>query len=113
MPKQPGFDFNDLHLHAGLSAVRDCIEAAVKVESEDEDFTDEYVPVGLDDFSIRVFQPNFVKVILGENGNLKSVAELDDDIAGAISSIDVATRRNGEESVRILKIKLCDKNAAL
>ncbi|MFO8083010.1 MAG: terminase small subunit [Desulfobacterales bacterium] len=54
-----------------------------------------------------------IRKLFDENGDLKSIAELDDDIAGAISSIDVATKMDGEQSVRIVKIKFWDKNAAL
>lgn len=69
-----------------------------------------------------------IRKIADENGRLKPIAELDDDIAAAISGIEVETRmeRDGEEmdlvtgkmrpkfsSVQVTKVKKSDKVPAL
>ena len=54
-----------------------------------------------------------IRRLFDQEGNLKKITALDDDTAAAIASIDIVTKMNGEENVRIIKIKLWDKNAAM
>lgn len=67
----------------------------------------ELVRVGLSD----------VRRLFDENGNLKSVYELDDEIAAAVASVEVVkkpgTRDEDGESDHVHKIRLWDKNTAL
>jgi phage terminase small subunit len=51
--------------------------------------------------------------LFDENGNLKPIHELDDDIAAAVAGIDVVVRGDGENALQVRKIKFWDKNNAL
>jgi phage terminase small subunit len=59
-----------------------------------------------------------IRKLFDENGNLKPVSELDDDIAAAVASIEVTEEFAGSGESREFvgytkKIKFWDKNAAL
>jgi len=54
-----------------------------------------------------------VRKLFDANGNLKTIADLDDDTAAAIAGVDVVTVGSGDEVAYIKKIKLWDKNSAL
>ncbi|WP_068113375.1 terminase small subunit [Tropicimonas marinistellae] len=60
-----------------------------------------------------------IRKIFTADGKLKAVADLDDDIAGAIAAVDVVTRtvptKKGEEAdvVCVNRIRFSDKRAAL
>ena len=52
--------------------------------------------------------------LFDENGNLKTIADLDDDTAAAIAAVDVMTKTDGESiACCVVKIRFWDKNAAL
>lgn len=53
-----------------------------------------------------------VRRLFDDLGNLKPINKLDDATAAAIVSFDVEVRP-GRDSVRVFKIKLCDKKGAL
>ena len=48
-----------------------------------------------------------------DDGNLLHVKELPDDVAAALSSMEVVTERAGELEIAVRKIKFSDKKAAL
>ncbi|MGC8534913.1 MAG: terminase small subunit [Rhizomicrobium sp.] len=50
--------------------------------------------------------------LFDDSGNLKAVADLDDDTAAAVAGLDVQDGR-GEDGAQTKKLKLWDKNAAL
>lgn len=65
---------------------------------------EEYVKIGFFD----------IRKIFDEHGNLKLPSELSDDIAGAISSLEVVTTQKGRGTVEhVAKIRLADKRTAL
>ncbi len=54
-----------------------------------------------------------IRKLFNEEGNLHPLHELDENVAAAITHADVVTLEDGDEVVRVKKIKLWDKNAAL
>ena len=54
-----------------------------------------------------------IRKIFDDAGGLKPVTELDDDIAAAVTSVDVSTTKIGDETIRTHKIRLSDKKLAL
>jgi phage terminase small subunit len=65
---------------------------------------EEYAKLGFSD----------IRKLFDEHGNLKLPSKLTDDIAGAISSLEIVTAKKGRGGVEhTAKIKLADKRAAL
>lgn len=54
-----------------------------------------------------------IRRLFDENGNLKNIADLDDDTAAAIASIDVVTTGSGDKIQCVTKIRFWDKNSAM
>lgn len=54
-----------------------------------------------------------IRKLYNENGGLKSVTELDDDTAAAISSLEIVTTGDKDDVLYVNKYKLSDKNVAL
>ena len=55
-----------------------------------------------------------IRKIFDESGNLKLPSELPDDLAGAISGLEIVTAQKGQGKVEyVAKIKLADKRSAL
>lgn len=54
-----------------------------------------------------------IKRVFNEDGTLKTITDLDDDVAAAIGSIEVVGKLEGEAVVNTTKIRLNDKNKAI
>jgi phage terminase small subunit len=77
---------------------------AERFEVEQGEVIKEYVRIGFSD----------IRRMFNEKGNLKSIHELDDDTAAAVSSVEVVTKQVGDGEVEhIHKIRLWPKNQAL
>lgn len=54
-----------------------------------------------------------IKNIFDEHGKMKSIKELDDSTAAAIAGIEFTSKMDGDDLVRVTKIRLNDKNKAI
>lgn len=54
-----------------------------------------------------------VRRLFDESGNLLSITDLEDDVAGFVSSIEVVANKKGDETEHVHKIKTWDKLSAL
>lgn len=94
--------------------VEAAISAAQKERSERTKITQDRV---LQEFAKIGFSD--IRALFTESGNLKSITEWSDEIAGAVASVEVVTKPGGEDEngnrivEHVHKLKLWDKNSAL